>query len=134
MKTILFAEDNQIVVQAYRTVLTREGFNVDVAEDGIVAMEKLSAAKPDLVLLDLLMPKINGTDVLKYIRKTIDLKTTPVILLSDCNIADLAQNALAIGVEGILLKSQCTAEDLVKTVNDVLNGIKWDVPTGSPSA
>jgi CheY-like chemotaxis protein len=126
MKTILFAEDNQIVVQAYRPVLEREGFNVVLAEDGLIALEKLSAAKPDLLLLDLLMPEVNGTDVLKQIRASVELKTVPVILLSDCSIADLAQNALAIGVEGILLKSQCTAEELLKTVRDVLNGLKWD--------
>src|SRR5579859_1482037 len=107
MKTILYVEDNPLVVLAYKNVLVREGFNVEVAEDGLVAMKKLVATKFDLVLLDLIMPKINGTDVLKYIRSTPALKAMPVVILSDGSIADAAQGALAIGVEGALLKSTC---------------------------
>lgn len=122
MKTILYVEDNPIVVRAYKNVLTREGFAVEVAEDGLAAMKKLATAKPDLVLLDLIMPKINGTDVLKYIRDTPALKTTPVVMLSDGSMADLAQGALAIGVEGALLKSKCNPEILLKTVRSVLDG------------
>ncbi|HXE41380.1 MAG TPA: response regulator [Candidatus Baltobacteraceae bacterium] len=120
MKNILYVEDNAIVTQAYGNVLRREGFNVDVAEDGLAAMKKLAATKPDLVLLDLIMPKINGTDVLKYIRSTPMLKSTPVIMLSDGSMADLAQGALAIGVEGALLKSRCNPQILLETIREVL--------------
>ncbi|HXE42332.1 MAG TPA: response regulator [Candidatus Baltobacteraceae bacterium] len=134
MKTILYVEDNALVVKAYQSVLEREGYKVEVVPDGLEAMKKLSASKPDVILLDLVMPKISGTDVLKYIRSMADLKTIPVIMLSDCSIADLANGALAIGVEGVLLKSHCTAEILVKAVKDVLNGVKWDVPTGISKA
>lgn len=120
MKTILYVEDNPIVVQAYKNVLTREGFNVEVAEDGLAAMKKLAMAKFDAVLLDLIMPKINGTDVLKYIRSTPAIKSTPVIMLSDGSMADLAQGALAIGVEGALLKSRCNPQILLETIRKVL--------------
>ena len=120
MKTILYVEDNPIVVQAYKNVLTREGFNVEVAEDGLAAMKKLATAKFDLVLLDLIMPKINGTDVLKYIRSTPAIKSMPVVMLSDGSMADLAQGALAIGVEGALLKSRCNPQILLETIRKVL--------------
>ena len=120
MKTILYVEDNPIVVQAYKNVLERAGFKVEVAEDGLVAMKKLAMAKYDLVLLDLIMPKINGTDVLKYIRSTPAIKSTPVLMLSDGSMADLAQGALAIGVEGALLKSQCNPQILLETIRKVL--------------
>lgn len=120
MKTILYVEDNPIVVQAYKNVLTRAGFNVEVAEDGLVAMKKMATAKFDLILLDLIMPKINGTDVLKYIRGTPAIKSTPVIMLSDGSMADLAQGALAIGVEGALLKSRCNPQILLETIRKVL--------------
>jgi len=128
MSTILYVEDNPIVVQAYRNVLTREGFTVEVAEDGLVAMKKLAMGKFDLVLLDLLMPKINGTDVLKYIRSTPALKSLPVIVLSDGSMADVATNALALGVTAALLKSQCNPKTLVQTVKTVL-GLPPDAPT-----
>jgi len=120
MKNILYAEDNALVVQVYGNVLKREGFGVEVAEDGLVAMKKLAAGKYDLMLLDLLMPKINGTDVLKYIRSTPALKAMPVIILSDGSMADVAQDALAIGVEGALLKSTCNPKILVDTVRKIL--------------
>lgn len=122
MKTILYVEDNALVVLAYRGVLTREGFNVDVAEDGLEAMKKLSASRPDLVLLDLMMPKITGTDVLKFIRTTANLKTLPVIMLSEGTIADMANEALALGVQGALLKSRCNPKELVELVKKVLGG------------
>jgi CheY-like chemotaxis protein len=120
MKTILYVEDNPIVVQAYKNVLAREGFNVEVAEDGLAAMKKLATTHFDLVLLDLIMPKINGTDVLKYIRSTPAIKSTPVIMLSDGSMADLAQGALAIGVEGALLKSRCNPQILLETIRKIL--------------
>ena len=120
MKTILYVEDNPIVVQAYKNVLAREGFNVENADDGLAAMKKLVTMRFDLVLLDLIMPKINGTDVLKYIRSTPAIKSIPVIVLSDGSMADLAQGALAIGVEGALLKSRCNPQILLATIRKVL--------------
>jgi CheY-like chemotaxis protein len=127
MKTILYVEDNPVVVQAYRTVLTREGFNVVVAADGLEAMKTLAMGKFDVVLLDLMMPKINGTDVLKYIRSTPALKALPVVVLSDGSLADVAQGALALGVTAALLKSQCNPKILVQTVKTVL-GLPPDEP------
>jgi len=81
MKTILYVEDNALIVHAYRAVLLREGFQVEVAEDGLTAAKMLSKSKPDLVILDLMIPRLTGTDVLKYIRATPALKSTPVIIL-----------------------------------------------------
>jgi len=131
MKTILYVEDNAIVVQAYKGVLTRAGFNVDVADDGLVAMKKLAMTQPDLVLLDLMMPKINGTDVLKYIRSTPKLKPLPVIVLSDGTMADVADMALRLGVQGTLLKSQCTPDELIKLIRKVVGE---DAPPAPPAA
>ena len=132
MKTILYVEDNAIVVQAYKGVLTRAGFNVDVADDGLVAMKKLAMTPPDMVLLDLMMPKINGTDVLKYIRSTPRLKALPVIVLSDGTMADVATLALTLGVQGTLLKSQCSPEELIKLIRKVLG--EDGTPAPAPAA
>jgi DNA-binding response OmpR family regulator len=70
MKTILFVEDDAVIVQSYRMGLERAGFRVEVAEDCLAAMKILLLLKPNLVLLDLMMPKLNGADVLKYIHST----------------------------------------------------------------
>ena len=122
MTTIFFVEDDTVVVQVYRAKLVREGFAVEVAEDGLVAVKMLAAVKPDVVVLDLMMPKLNGVDVLKYIRSTAALKETPVIILSNAHMTRLAQEAAAIGVERSLLKSSCTPSKLIDVINDLLSG------------
>jgi DNA-binding NarL/FixJ family response regulator len=93
-----------------------------VAEDGLVAVKMLAAGKPDVVVLDLMMPKLNGVDVLKYIRATPALKETPVIILSNAHMTRLAQEAAAIGAERALLKSSCTPGQLIEVINDLLSG------------
>jgi len=134
MKTILYVEDNALIVHAYRAVLLREGFQVEVAEDGLTAAKMLSKSKPDLVILDLMIPRLTGTDVLKYIRATPALKSTPVIILSDASKSDLAAEAIASGVERAFLKSQCTPALLIGAINELLGRTAPGNPTPSPSA
>lgn len=120
MKTILFAEDNPLIVLAYRNALTRAGFRVEAAEDGLVAAKMMAEAKPDLVVLDLMMPKFTGTDLIKYIRSSPALKSTPVIILSEVSIADVAQEAISIGAEYVFLKSRCTPAVLIGAIKQLL--------------
>lgn len=134
MKIILYVEDNAVVVQAYRTTLSRAGFQVEVAEDGLTAAKMLSKSKPDLVLLDLILPRLSGTDVIKYIRSTPELKSTPVIILSDASKADLAREAIESGAEKVFLKSQCTPAVLIAAINELLGGTAPGGPAQTPSA
>jgi CheY-like chemotaxis protein len=130
MKTIFLIEDDAVVVKVYGAKFEREGFRVEVAEDGLVALKMLAKVKPDIVVLDLMMPKFNGVDVLKYIRSTPDLKATPVIILSNAHMTSLAQEAAAVGAERALLKSSCTPGILLKVINDLLSGTtSGDDPT-----
>ncbi|MGO8836434.1 MAG: response regulator [Limisphaerales bacterium] len=122
MKTIFFVEDDMVVVKVYGAKFEREGFRVEVAEDGLVALKTLAKVKPDIVVLDLMMPKLNGVDVLKYIRSTPELKKTPVIILSNAHMTSLAQEAAAIGAEKALLKSSCTPSMLLEVINSLLSG------------
>ncbi|MGA2280018.1 MAG: response regulator [Verrucomicrobiota bacterium] len=122
MKTIFFVEDDSVVVDVYSAKLVREGFSVEAAADGLIALKMLAAVKPDVVVLDLMMPKLNGVDVLKYIRATPALKETPVIILSNAHMTRLAQEAAVIGAERALLKSSCTPRQLIDVINDLLSG------------
>ena len=122
MKTIFLVEDDPVVVKVYGAKFQREGFRVEVAEDGLVAMKDLLLVKPDVVVLDLMMPKLNGVDVLRYIRSTPELKKTPVIILSNAHMTSLAQEAASIGAEKALLKSSCTPNQLLKVINGLLTG------------
>ena len=122
MKTIFLVEDDPVVVKVYSAKFVREGFHVEVAEDGLVALKMLPTVKPDVVILDLMMPKLNGVDVLKYIRSEPGLKATPVIILSNAHMTSLAQEAAAIGAERALLKSSCTPGQLLVEINNLLSG------------
>jgi CheY-like chemotaxis protein len=127
MKTILFVEDDPIIIRVYCSKFLREGFIVEVAEDGLVAMKMLPAVKPDLVVLDLMMPRINGADVLKFIRSDPVLQATPVILLSNAFMSDLAQAATALGAELALLKSGCTPAQLVMAAGKLLGVATFEI-------
>ena len=111
-----------MVVHVYRAKFVREGFGVEVAEDGLVAVRMLAAVKPDVVVLDLMLPKLSGVDVLKFIRSSPALKDTPVIILSNAHMSSLAQQAATIGAERAFLKSSCTPGQLVEVINDILSG------------
>jgi len=119
-KRILFVEDDPVVVAVYRSRLENEGFTVDVVEDGAAATQYLSSEKPDLVILDLMLPKVNGLDVLKFIRSKPQLSTIPVIVLSNAYLADMVKKAMLAGANKPLFKTQCTPAMLVEVVKSFL--------------
>ncbi len=120
MKRILFVEDDPVVVGVYRDRLEREGFSIEVAEDGLVAMRSLATTKPDLVILDLMLPKVNGLEILKYIRGNPRLGAIPVIVLSNAYLPDMVKQAMLAGANKPLFKSQCTPSALLKVVRSFL--------------
>jgi CheY-like chemotaxis protein len=124
MKTIILVEDDPVVVKVYSSEFELEGFGVVVAPDGLVALKMLAAMRPDAVVLDLMMPKSKGADVLKHIRSTPALKTIPVIILTKAymTMTSLAQQAAEIGADRALLKSSCTPGQLIEVINDLLSG------------
>ena len=126
MKTILFVDDNPIVVQAYRMALERAGYKVETAADGLAAMKVVVSLKPDAVLLDLMMPIVDGKYVLKYIRSQPELESTRVIILSDATVADRGLEVRDLNPDRLLLKSECTPKLLTDTLAELLGG------SGSP--
>ncbi|MCX6895655.1 MAG: response regulator, partial [Verrucomicrobia bacterium] len=122
MKKILIVEDDAVIVEIYRKKFQREGFDVQVAVDGLVAMKELPLIKPDLVVLDLMMPKFNGADVLKFIRASPALKDTKVVIFSNAYMTEVALAAAKTGADASLLKSSCTPAQLISIVKTLLEG------------
>ncbi|HEY1490246.1 MAG TPA: response regulator, partial [Verrucomicrobiae bacterium] len=81
--TILFVENDAVALTMYQKRLQREGFHVEIAEDGIAALKVLSEMTPDLVVLDLMLPKFSGKDVFDYMRADRQFKEVPVIIFSN---------------------------------------------------
>ena len=123
MKKILFVEDDALIASTYGQRLADEGFEVAVAADGLAAMRGLPDFKPDLVVLDLLMPKMSGIDVLKFMRLRPDLAAVQVIIFSNMFVSgDLVEQIEALRVEKVLPKASVTPGGLVEAIHSVLAG------------
>jgi len=120
IKTILYAEDDCIVLKAYQNRLQQAGYHVIPARDGLEAMRRLAIFAPDLILLDLIMPKFNGEEVLLFIRNNPALAKVPVIVLSTNSVLDVAQEHLLESSQKRLIKSQCTPATLLAAIEAVL--------------
>src|SRR3954468_431408 len=105
MKKILFVEDDPVVTRIYSRKLEDAGFKVMVAEDGLVAMKVLVSFVPDVLVLDILMPKFNGLDVLRFMRNHADLQSIPTIVFSNALLTELGEQVTKLGVHASLIKS-----------------------------
>ncbi len=122
MRKILFVDDDPVVLTLYRNRLQRNGFQIEVAQDGQEALNMLPEVKPDLVVLDLMLPEVNGVEVLKFIRSHADLKSIPVLVLSNAFLTELANKAMKAGANKGILKSECNPAKLVGMIHDMLGG------------
>ncbi len=120
-KTILFIDDDPIILLAYRPHLVKAGFVVETAQDGLEAMRKLTMlAVPDLIILDLMLPKFDGTDLLKFVRSNTKLQDTPVILLSTNSIIDNRTEERLLLANRRLIKETCTPTAMIEAVHEML--------------
>jgi CheY-like chemotaxis protein len=122
MKRILLVDDDPLVLRIYGDGLRLRGFEVESAEDGLAAAKCLQKTKPDAIVLDLMMPKLSGVEVLKYVRGQPDLAKVPVVVLSNAYMTDLAREAAAAGATKGLIKVACTPELMAETLASLLNG------------
>jgi CheY-like chemotaxis protein len=101
---ILVVDDIPLNVLLVKKMLQPLGFETSEAEDGAVAMEKIEADKPDLILLDLMMPRMDGFEVLRRLRASDDTKSIPVIILSALNSNDDVAKGISMGAEDYITK------------------------------
>jgi CheY-like chemotaxis protein len=120
IKTILFVEDSEVEMLAYKSMLERAGYCVQAAKDGLEGMRVLHNIVPDLVLLDLMLPRFDGVEVLKFIRSNERLKTVPVIIFSTNSIIDSQDEPLLAGATKRLLKSQCSPPLMLLAIREAL--------------
>jgi len=123
MKKILITEDDQVMATICQEKFQSEGFEVAVARDGHAAIHQLKISPPDIVLLDLMLPEVNGVEVLQFIRSQKSLRHLPVIVLSNSHVGNLVQAAWRAGANRCLTKSNCTPRRLVEEVRNTLAAI-----------
>ena len=120
-KKILIVEDDQFLREFYQELLTAEGYFVDVAPDGEIALSKLRSNEYNLVLLDLMLPKLNGIDVLKKIKKDPNTKNLSVIVLTNLDEDAIIKNALKLGANAYLVKIDYTPQQIIDMVRQYID-------------
>jgi len=104
----------------YRLKLELDGYAVDVAGDGITALEKAKTIRPDIVFLDLRLPKLDGLAVLERLRADTSTAAIPVVILSNWNEKELVERGVSLGALDHLIKSQTTPARLSQRLKDWL--------------
>jgi len=117
---ILVAEDDLFLVKAYQAKLTKEGWEVAIAINGEEAMHKVRSEKPDLILLDLVMPKKDGFEVLEELKDDKDLSKIPVIILSNLGQESDVERGKALGAVDYIIKTDLSIQNLVKKIKEIL--------------
>ena len=117
---VLFVEDDASVAQMYRLKLELDGYTVDVAGDGLAALEKARTTAPDIIFLDIRLPKLDGLGVLEALRGDPSTAQIPVVILSNWNERELVERGVSLGALDHLIKSQTTPARLSQRLKDWL--------------
>jgi len=134
MKKILIVEDDQLVATAYRKRFKDAGWDPEWAPDGVEGIKAVGAIKPDVVLLDLLMPRLDGIEVLKYIRAHPELKNLPVVVFSNSYMTNLIENAWRAGADQCLMKASTTPQALFDAIAKAIQKAAARAAGGETSA
>lgn len=118
-KTLLIVEDDDVLLRTLYLVFHKSGFTIATATDGDTALKMVQRLKPDIVLLDLLLPKMNGFDFLKNLKAEPGLKSIPVIVLSNLGEENI-QKAKDLGAMDYFIKSDTSLENLKEKVLKIL--------------
>jgi CheY-like chemotaxis protein len=120
MTRILITEDDPLMAEIYRDNFDSEGYAAEIASDGLIAIQRLKQNPPDLVLLDLMLPKLNGVEVLKFIRSQEATRAVPVIVMSNACATELGDQARAAGATKCMPKNNYGAKRLLEEVRNAL--------------
>ena len=119
MRKILIAEDDFFIRDIYSKVFSLSGYDVKVAVDGADAFEKIKTEQFDMILLDIMMPRMTGIDVLKSVRAlSTPSKSTPIFIITNLGQQNVIEEAFKLGMDGYILKSQVSPQQIVDEINN----------------
>ena len=120
MKTILFIEDESAMHKTFGEVLNKAGYEMISALDGESGLRLAQASKPDLIVLDLILPKLHGFEVLGRLKENQETKDIPVVVLTNLESMAEVDRALELGAAAYLVKAQYSLEELIDKVRKIL--------------
>jgi len=121
MKKILIIEDESALQKTLGENLSQEGYQIVSALDGEIGLKLVRSESPDLVLLDLILPKLHGFDVLKKIRENLATKEIPVIILTNLESIQEVERAIELGATTYLVKANYSLEELSAKIKQILS-------------
>ncbi|HJQ08390.1 MAG TPA: response regulator [Candidatus Saccharimonadales bacterium] len=124
MAKVLVVEDDRFLSSAYRAKLTKSGYELQMAGDGEEALEVLKTFVPDIILLDLVMPRRDGFSTLGAIRQQEALKSIPVIVTSNLGQKEDMDKAMGLGATDFIIKSDLSLDELVSRIEQTLANVK----------
>ena len=121
-KKVLIVEDETVLADALAIKLQHEGFQTEKAENGQIGLDKIKATKPDIVLLDLMMPVMDGKTMLRKLREISEFKQLPVIVLTNAGEVDNIRETEGYdNASAFLIKSNVDPEDIIKLTKELLH-------------
>ena len=130
---ILIVEDEEILLAALQEELSQGGYDIAGASNGEEGLVQAKSFKPDLILLDLVMPKMDGMEALKRLKEDGETKDVPVIILTNLSDYERISEALSLGAKDYLVKANYSLSDLLQKVKTVLGRETSDAPDTSAS-
>lgn len=134
MSKILIAEDDPFLRKAYINVLTKEGFEVDFAENGKEAFDKATANEPDLIILDMLMPQMDGVEFLRAYDVKNKHPNVKIIVFSNMSIAEKVNEAITLGASNYKTKAFFSPREMVQLIRDTIAGGSPATPSPNDDA
>ncbi len=120
MDKILLVEDDQALIDIYTITFTHANFTIEVAQDGQECLQRVKTINPDLILMDVMMPKMNGLQTLERLKTDEETKNITVIMLSNIAESDQEARAINLGAAQYLIKSHFLPMEIVSIVKDTL--------------
>jgi len=121
MKRILFIEDESALQKTFGDILGQEGYEIVSALDGETGLKLAKTKKPDLILLDLILPKVHGFEVLKRLKEDPETKKIPIIVLTNLERIEDVDRAIELGATTYLVKAQYNLEEVVQKIKKALH-------------
>lgn len=122
-KKVLIVEDDMFVRDIYHVKFEKENFEVVLAENGVEAIRKLEDKTPDIILLDMVMPYMDGMEVLKKIKENVAWRNIPIIMLTNISEKEKVTEGMEYGINEYLIKSHFTPSEVVGKVRELLEKI-----------
>lgn len=126
MAKILIVEDDSLLIRMYQKIFESEGYQVELAINGEEGLDKARVSIPTLILLDVMMPKMNGLQVLKQLKAEANTKDIPVVMLTNLDGERDAEQALSEGAVKYIIKSQYKPKEIEEMVKQILAGYTRD--------